>query len=163
MQGMASLRGLSERLVMAGSVPPTLQLAGLVPVAQRQPTASWDLALAIVLPPLIPSGSISVSRVLLALPLVLLASLGRPPVISRAILHAAAGSVSDCLWGPSFNLGDPQDTSRALQRSATVWPRLSICSAVFSLRMICSGAWRLRFLGLPLARSGRSGSSPIGC
>jgi hypothetical protein len=30
---------------------------------------------------------------------------------------------------------------------------------VRSLRMICSGVWRLRFMGLLLAKSGRLGSS----
>jgi len=38
---------------------------------------------------------------------------------------------------------------------ATVWPWLSSCSALRSLRMICSGLWRLRFMGLLLANSGR--------
>ena len=43
---------------------------------------------------------------------------------------------------------------QAQQTSATLWPWLSNCSAVRSLRMICTGVWRLRFMGLLLAKSG---------
>ncbi|TVS07333.1 MAG: type II toxin-antitoxin system prevent-host-death family antitoxin [Cyanobium sp. PLM2.Bin73] len=46
-----------------------------------------------------------------------------------------------------------------LQTSATLWPWLRSCSAARSLRMICSGVWCLHFMGLLLAKSGRSGSS----
>lgn len=49
-----------------------------------------------------------VSRVLLELPWVLLASLVPLGVISRVILHAATGSVLDCLRARSFNLGNPR-------------------------------------------------------
>ena len=39
--------------------------------------------------------------------------------------------------------------------AATSWFWLSSCSAVRSLRMICLGLWRLRFMVLLLAKSGR--------
>ena len=54
------------------------------------------------------------------------------------------------------------DTSRTRQASATDWPWLRSCSAVRSLRMICSGVWHLRFMGLLLAKSGRWGGSHKG-
>jgi len=48
---------------------------------------------------------------------------------------------------------------RARQTSATVWAWVRSCSAVRILRMICSGVWYLRFMGLLLAKSRRRGSS----
>src|SRR5512142_1795329 len=47
---------------------------------------------------------------------------------------------------------------RALQTSGTVLPEASSPSASRSLRMICSGEWRMRFIGSPPALSGEKDS-----
>src|SRR3954447_8080661 len=47
---------------------------------------------------------------------------------------------------------------RALQISGTAVPLASSASASRSLRMICSGEWRMRFIGSPPALSGENDS-----
>src|SRR4051812_12781601 len=47
---------------------------------------------------------------------------------------------------------------RALQTSGMAVPLASSASASRSLRMICSGVWRIRFIGSPPALSGENDS-----